>query len=874
MPEKPVVFISYSHKDEPDHPREGEERWFSYVESHLKPLVQSDQIELWHDRFIEGGANWKPEILKHLAACDVCLLLVSRHSLTSEFILNVEIKNMLTRREKEGAHIYPLLITPTAMSGPGLEWLRQMNIRPRDMNALSGMSPHDRDEAMVKLVGEIAKIAERGAIERSSAEVEQATEAKSSEAPLAPGGIIRTINRYEPKPEIFGRNDAIEKIVEAVLSGKPALIGGGPGMGKTALATAALYDPRVVEKFGDRRVFVSLEGSSEPRALLAGLADALGLPATGDDVTLLRLLETSAADLPVAAVLDNAETVFDTAWSEAEKRLRLAAQVPGLSLVVTIRGVPPSIPGASSISDLERLGDEAAGQAFLSVAGDAFSADDDLPRLLTALDGHPLSIQLVAAQAVGSPSLTGLVEAWEQEHAEILKRPGSEEGKLTSVRASLALSLKTHRMESTPLARRLLALLAFLPGGLAEDDARLLLGDRGAISKARATEAVQCLYQLRLVEGGRLDRRLRMLTPLRESVRLDLPPLPADQHRLVDRFLAVTIKGDAVGTARWSELRDEVEAEVDNLDSVCALAVHVAIGHKHLIDALAGLAELNQFTGKASVASLASPAIQARGTPDLLARCAQSLGDIALGRSDHGEARARFEEALVFYRKIGDVNGEANCIFGLGDIALYRSHNDAARARFEEALALYRKIGSVRGEASCIRSLGDLALGRSNRDEAGARFEEALALYRKIGDVNGEANCIFGLGDIAPYRSDNDAARARFEEALALYRKIGSVLGEASCIRSLGAIARRSDHGEARARFEEALALYKKIGDVHGEANCIRDLGDIALYRSDNDAARARFEEALALFKKIGDIHGEANCMRQPRGHRAPPFRP
>lgn len=38
---KPVIFISYSHKDEPERTPEGEIHWLTEVQSYLAPLVKA-----------------------------------------------------------------------------------------------------------------------------------------------------------------------------------------------------------------------------------------------------------------------------------------------------------------------------------------------------------------------------------------------------------------------------------------------------------------------------------------------------------------------------------------------------------------------------------------------------------------------------------------------------------------------------------------------------------------------------------------------------------------------------------------------------------------------------------------------------------------
>ena len=174
-------------------------------------------------------------------------------------------------------------------------------------------------------------------------------------------------------------------------------------------------------------------------------------------------------------------------------------------------------------------------EAFLSVAGNSFRNDPDLFPLLATLGGHALTIRLVAAQAIGLPSLKGLRETWDDAHAAILPLSDEAEGLGTSLRASLVLSLNSRRMKATPLARRLLAIVAVLPDGLAESVVPSLLGDRGVVSKAKAQDAILCLFQLRLVQMDQ-ERHLRVHTALGQYVQQEVAILHSDQRRL-EKFL-------------------------------------------------------------------------------------------------------------------------------------------------------------------------------------------------------------------------------------------------------------------------------------------------------------------------------------------------
>ena len=120
-PGTPVIFISYSHKDEPDQPQPGEVRWLSEILSYLSPAVKHGcpaTYDLWDDRQIGGGSNWRAEIEGKLAACTICILLLSRHSLNSEFVLKVEVET-IQERQRRGANVqlFPIVLSGFPNSG-------------------------------------------------------------------------------------------------------------------------------------------------------------------------------------------------------------------------------------------------------------------------------------------------------------------------------------------------------------------------------------------------------------------------------------------------------------------------------------------------------------------------------------------------------------------------------------------------------------------------------------------------------------------------------------------------------------------------------------------------------------------------------------
>ena len=204
------------------------------VNDHLRPAVKNGAVDIWVDTLMRGGDDWDPEIERELRECDVFVLLVSRHSTSSDYVVDKEIAIIRERQKnREDVRFYPLLLTPTAEAG--LDVVRDKNLRPRGARPFSSYSPHDRDQHMADAADEIAEIAEEIAARKSASPVAIAptpavsTQKGSPPSPPAPSTL-------PPDPRMIGREDRLDELVKAILDDdRPVVVPGTLGMGKTTL---------------------------------------------------------------------------------------------------------------------------------------------------------------------------------------------------------------------------------------------------------------------------------------------------------------------------------------------------------------------------------------------------------------------------------------------------------------------------------------------------------------------------------------------------------------------------------------------------------------------------------------------------------------
>lgn len=102
MSKRTKVFISYSHADK--------KKWLPLFQKKLAVLETQGLLDLWDDTRIKPGDDWYAEIDQALKDCQIALLLISDEFLSSRFIQQKEMVDLLEKHKGGGLRLYPVLL--------------------------------------------------------------------------------------------------------------------------------------------------------------------------------------------------------------------------------------------------------------------------------------------------------------------------------------------------------------------------------------------------------------------------------------------------------------------------------------------------------------------------------------------------------------------------------------------------------------------------------------------------------------------------------------------------------------------------------------------------------------------------------------------
>lgn len=530
--------------------------------------------------------------------------------------------------------------------------------------------------------------------------------------PAAAAFVPAAVPRMLPArlADFSGREDGLRELC-GLLAAEPgpgaagdgplAVLVGGPGTGKSALAVEAAHI--LAPDFPDGQLYARLP-DGDPALAVEEVLDrflrALGLPAAaarrpGDRAALLRGALTRRRML---LLLDD---VTDAAQVQSllPGSPHCAVLAVGRGRAAVPRGVPAIEVTAPAVPDgVDMLG------AMLGTA--RVQAEPSEAIELTELcGGLPLALRIAAGRLLARPewSLGDLTARLREEPRRLAE--------LVHGRLDLRAVLDAARRRLPAPARTLLTRLAALPAG---EFAAWTAGPLLNTAPAEARRALAALADARLVEpAGGSGAAARYRLP--DLVRLAAAEAGggAPEHDAVRRVLDgwLTLTEEAVlrlgGTpAPGLHRRQRWPVDLPTVDAV--------VGDP-----------ASWFAAERSALLAAVERAAASGESELCRDLAVAVCSLAAAQRSHEVWRECAGRGLAAARRAGDRLGEAALLYSLGTLDEQQERTDEARARLRGALGAFEQLG-----AEAWRELAAEALARLDRPRHPARAPGARPAVR------------------------------------------------------------------------------------------------------------------------------------------------
>ncbi|MGH9832456.1 MAG: TIR domain-containing protein [Blastocatellia bacterium] len=698
----PLVFISYSHKDE---------TWMNRVATHIGVSQQQGLLDLWHDRLIAGGDDWYEAIVGAIDSGCVAILLVSANSLTSDFIKREEIPRILQLRDEGRMRLFPIVIS--SCDWEAVDWLKRVNLRPNDGRALDLGTDAQINADLAKIAKEIRLL-----INRLSAATVTTTSTDGGEPQYR---RIPTL----PAPKLFvGRKDQLVEIEKKLRSGGAVglvSLRGTAGVGKSALALESAY--RFASLFPDGRYWVDLRGgdaANAARALLRDLGAANLVRPDSDFHELCYAARAELASRRALVILDNAEAIDP---GHLERLTDLCA-----TTIVTSR---VSIDPTMEIT-VDRLEDDDALKLLEERGVDVAAERDEALKLIARLGGLALALEITARRmAIYRPhqscaqALDDLNRSRHLVEAIRLPRHDTREGNIAE---AFALS---YRKLDDDLKSAFHALgLCAESGAPLEAVARMLEVETGV-----AHDLLLVLAEWSLADfGGKRAVVHPVLHSYAEKCAHEQSEQAAEMIELHVRYFAGEIGGEyqrAINDDRdYIEALNRTDLEMENVRLAQIRALEPGFSQPEL--ALEVTDNLELYWRRRYVPDVlewlqtARVLAQKTNQKQREANVLKAIGDVQSFRKEMDAALASYAEARTLFQQVGDKLGQANVRLSKGKII-----NSAEE--FEEAIRLYEEIGHTYSIARGKVFFGEWLLDQGETERAIKLLGEAREGWALIG---------------------------------------------------------------------------------------------------------------------------------------------
>lgn len=694
-----------------------------------------------------------------------------------------------------------------------------------------------------------------------------------------PRDVANFVDRQKELSELHSLIEEVEKGSGAM---PLVLITGGPGIGKTALATRWAY--AALGSFPDGQIYINLQGYGpydplSPARALAAILDALGYPdaqKTADVSTRSARLRTILANRRVLLILDNA-------YSVDQVRPLIPGGHSSLAVVTSRESLPGMVArdGARRI-ELELLPTEDAATLLQELIGTRAMQDrQHLLSLVHQCARLPLALRIVAEVTAIQPfkSLTRVSDEL-QDHRrrmEILSDRSDSETAMSSI-----FSWSYNRLQ--PSDAHVFRMLGLHPGasfdifatealtGLSRGSSQFALDnlrrasliEEFADGRYRMHDLVKAYAATLADEYYSIDDRQESITRL-SNYYLSVAAIamnvlfPADRERrpsISPRQATIPDVTERTAARRW------LASERANIVALAVQDSYPQRADDYLLTVWRFLTTSGYYDDALLIADAAIQSAHLREDSRAEALSLQLSGLILRLAGRFDEARDHLMQAIHIQQVNSIDETGATSHFYLGLVLSSRGDYTQALAEHQEALRLYKLYNDQVGIANAEGNIGYVLWRLGRYEESFGPHERAIIGHRSLGHDLGEASTLDSLGRL--YRSTGrfQEAVARHVEAIGLQREIEHHYGEAEALENLGlTYAAEGRFAEAISIYDEALEICARLRFENLELKVRNSRAEAVLNGRDVVDAVRGFESVLQRARSIGIHEEEARSL-------------
>ncbi len=792
---------------------------------HLSGLKRQGLITGWHAGEIEAGSEWDALLKKHLMQADIILLLISPDFIDSDNCYCIEMTLALERHQRHEAHVIPILLRPTEMTGLPFAILSPL---PPDGKPVTGERRRNKDQAFAQIARAIRDLIEA-----------MGERLPSEPAPAEQAGSAPTWWKVPyPRNAFFtGRISLLEQLRTAFLSSTAGVfvqtLNGLGGIGKTQIALEYAY--RYCAAY-----LAIFWVAADPRGDLLA-----------DFVSIAQFLHLPEKDEPEQAQIVTAIQrwfqqhegwllIFDNVQDVAAVQAFLPFAGQGHVLITTRAQATGNIAVPREVESLEPQ----EGSEFLLRRVKLLSLETPLEQIenqqreaaagITRLfAGHPLALDQAGAylEETGQ-SLADYLVLYQQRQATLLSRRGEASmDHPESVMTTFSLALE--RVEKLrPDAVELLRFCAFLhPDALPEE---ILMA--GAVHFAPAFQGLASdAFELSDALAALLKYSLVRRNPATKTISV---------HRLVQE---VAKSGLDQGPQRhWAEV------------AVYTLSQEFPSGEP----ATWALCQRYLPHARACLELIVTWQMRFAEAAHLLNR----VGHYFYKRAEYAEAQARYGQALELLATAEEPLLSAQIHSNLGLLYLVQAHYAPAEEYLRKALSVRERLLEPK-HSDLAQSLNDLAGVYHNQGQltqAEPFYQRALTIQEQTLGAE-DPLTVRILGNLALlYYSQRkySEAEALNQRVLAAREKLDAHSAETgqSLLNLAYVYLRQQRYAEAEPLFTRALAISEQIfGPDHPQTAAA--LNGFALLMH----AQQKYDQAEPLLVRARTIWEQTSGPQHPR---------